>query len=186
MNVICTEPLRLTMVLLRSSCAIMYWYIKVSCDRVSDAASCRRSGLRPGGNPTGALTTTHPVKEIASWLRLMLAGRGGPFLEKKAATDWTESPAHERVDAALGGMIESLALLECAGRLLDDDEQAANETVCLRFGLTLFNQSYNELDLAIRELKEAARQSKVVRPKGTTNKKRSTAHQPRRPSRKAK
>lgn len=86
----------------------------------------------------------------------------------------------------MGGMIESLALLECAGRLLDDDEHAANETVCLRFGLTLFNQSYNELDLAIRELKEAARESKVVRPKGATNKKRSTAHQPRRPSRKAK
>lgn len=108
------------------------------------------------------------------------------FSRKKATTDWTESPAHERVDVAMGGMIESLALLECAGRLLDDDEQAANETVCLRFGLTLFNQSYNELDLAIRELKEAACESKVVRPKEATIKKRSTAHQPRRPSRKAK
>jgi len=108
------------------------------------------------------------------------------FSRKKGAADGIESPAHERADAAMSGIIESLALLECAGRLLDDDEQAANETVCLRFGLTLLNQFYDELQQAIRELKNAARVSKAARPRAATIKKRSTDRQPRRHSRKAK
>lgn len=43
----------------------------------------RRAELSRDCGPTKPLTTTHPIKESASWLRLMLAGRGGPFLEKK-------------------------------------------------------------------------------------------------------
>lgn len=106
------------------------------------------------------------------------------FSPEKRAKGGGKAPSFEPVDAAIGGIAKARALIECVGRLLDDDEQVADEAVCLCFGLNLLNKSYNDLDHAVAQLRRTAHASKVARPTRRTAKKGGISRGQRRRSRK--